>query len=305
MKEKDIEEDIIINENLKIELKFFDSKIYLSINEDYFDFLTKICDIIKIAKEDVTSIILSYIDDDEDTIIISAKGDYEIFYQQVKDNLVKKLELKINENSKLDADECFANFFNYIEQNENKDFNINNSSNNKIKDDKDNKNNNKMKEEEINKIIVINQKGIDSDSDEEKNDNNIQEDFKIIDDYFNYNKNNKNDYNEEIFDCECSSCKEYPIFTILFYCTVCDIYLCSKCEKNASNHIHPILKIETQQEFINAICDNYEIVKIPENIEQKKDKKRKFRLIPKCIKDWTKKRVKQIWKKEEKINNNQ
>ena len=58
-----------------------------------------------------------------------AKGDYEIFYQQVKDNLVKKLELKINENSKLDADECFANFFNYIEQNENKDFNINNSSN--------------------------------------------------------------------------------------------------------------------------------------------------------------------------------
>jgi len=56
---------------------------------------------------------------------------------------------------------------------------------------------------------------------------------------------------------------------------------------------------------VNAICDNYEIIKNPENIEQKKDKKFKYGSIPKCIKDWTKKRVKQIWKKEEKINNNQ
>ena len=41
MKEKDIEEDIIINENLKIELKFFDSKIYLSIRKIILNFLQK------------------------------------------------------------------------------------------------------------------------------------------------------------------------------------------------------------------------------------------------------------------------
>ena len=161
MKETNLfgEDSININMNLKVELSFLDLKIDLSLNNNYFSFISNICKIIKISKEDIDFIILSYIDDDGDTILLSSKDDYDILYAQVKENLVNKLLLNIKENSKLNANECYMNFLNYSE---------------KINLDKNN-NNYKEKEEKINKIEI------------KKNNDDI--DNKIINPDENSNKN--------------------------------------------------------------------------------------------------------------------
>ena len=266
MKENNIFEEDNLKANYKIKMNFFNSTIDLSINDDYNSFINNICNIIKISKEDMIGVFLSYIDNDGDTIILSCKVDYDIFLEQVTENSVDQLDLKIKENSKLNADECFANFIYYKEQIEGNNYN------NNIKDNKND-----------NEIIV--------------QDYNNNENIKKKDDYINDNKND----NDIIFEFECSSCNEYPILKILFYCPICDFYLCSKCEKNTINHIHPILKIETYEEFINIFHDNFEIDDKNE-INKEKKKNNKYRdYIPKFIKDLSKSKLKKIAKKERKI----
>ena len=192
MKEKNIDdEEENINKDLSIELKFCDSSINLQINDDYNSFISNICKIIKISEEDIDEVILNYLDDDEDTIIISNKGDYDIFYSQVQDNTVKKLEIKIKEDSKLNMDECFANFCNYMEINEE---NNNNNKINIIKEKNDGNINNKInninniEEEQINKIDNFNDDKIEIKLDEKEVNKDVNGEIKIIDDYFNYKK---------------------------------------------------------------------------------------------------------------------
>ena len=282
MKETNIfgEDSININMNLKVELSFLDLKIDLSLNDNYFSFISNICKIIKISKEDIDFIVLSYIDDDGDTILLSSKDDYDILYAQVKENLVNKLILNIKENSKLNANECYSNFLNYSE---------------KINLDKNNIINYKEKEEKINKI-EIRKNDDDIDNNIINQDDNNNKNFNLIDNYFNYDKDNI------IFEFECSSCNEYPIYKILFYCPICDLYLCSKCERNTSNHIHPILKIETYEELMNILYDNFEIIEDNnENPEQEKKENKFDKYIPEFIKNFSKGRIKKILKKERKI----
>ena len=211
------EEEIKIEENKEyiIDLKFLDTKINIKINNDFVTFIKDICKIIKISEEDINSVNVFYLDADEDKINISNEGDYEIFFAQVKDNTVKGIELEIKENTNLNVDECLANFFNYIEQNE---------KNIKKKNEDEYKNNNEIKNEiKINKINF----------EDEENENNIIQinegkennngEFKIIENYF----NDKNKF--EIFECYCSSCNESPIYEVLYFCPECDICLCSNC----------------------------------------------------------------------------
>ena len=308
MKEKNIdeEEENIIND-LYIELKFLDLSINLQINNDYNSFISNICKIIKISEKDIDSVILNYLDDDEDSIIISNKGDYDIFYSQVQDNTVKKLEIKIKEDSKLNMDECFANFCNYIEINEE-------NNNNKIiviKEENDDNTNNKInniniieEEEQINKINNFNDDKIDIKLDEKEDDKNVNGEIKIIDDYFNYKKINKKNI-KETFECECSSCNEYPIFNILYYCPYCDIYLCSRCKANTNNHEHVIFEVKSNEELADIIYSTFEIINKDKN-QDKNEQKNKFSdYVPKFIKNMTDFKLSKFWKKEKKIKNNE
>ena len=319
MKENEfIIKEVKDNSNYNIELQFCENKMNLLINSDYDSFLSEICKLININKENAKSVILKYIDDDEDTITISNSGDYEIFISQVKDNLVNKLEIKIKENSDLDTDQCLANFLNCADFQDEKSNNIK-------------QNNNNINENEINNMeeIIIKQRK-DSDNNEDniseneiilQNDNKliIQEDNEInnepnfINNYFNDNDNNKT-----VFDCECSSCNKFPITGVMFLCQECDINLCQECMQNANNHIHQMTKIETEEELIQHLEKAFEIIEKKEKDQeiqeireihqiqevneiqetnQEEDKKKsyfgfsKLKKIPKWIKNyWTKKK---------------
>ena len=307
MKEKNIDdEEENINKDLSIELKFCDSSINLQINGDYNSFISNICKIIKISEEDIDEVILNYLDDDEDTIIISNKGDYDIFYSQVQDNTVKKLEITIKEDSKLNMDECFANFCNYIEINEEN----NNNKINIIKEKNDDNINNKInninyiEEEQVNKIDNFNDDKIEIKLDENEVDKNVNGEIKIIDDYFNYKKIKKENI-QETFECECSSCNEYPIFNVLFYCPYCDIYLCSRCKANTNNHEHVIFEVKTNEELVDIIYSTFEIINKDKNKDKKESKNKFSDYVPKFIKNMTNFKLSKYWKKEKKIKNNE
>ena len=51
-------------------------------------------------------------------------------------------------------------------------------------------------------------------------------------------------------------CDDQTVYTLLFYCPICDLYLCSKCERNTSNHIHPIEIIRRYKHY--WFCDHCE-----------------------------------------------
>lgn len=280
------------NEEFQIDLKFFDTKIDIKINSDFVSFISNICKIIKISEEDINSVIISYLDADEDKINISTKGDYEIFYSQVKDNTVKGIELEIQQNSNLNADECLANFFNYIEQEKDKEY----KNNIKKKNENQNNNINDVKNEEPiniihnpyeeneNKIIQINV----------NNENNNGE-INFMENYFN---------NNEIFEYNCSSCNIYPIKDVLHYCPECDIYLCSNCNRKISSHPHIILKIDSNEELLNTIYDIFgENVEEPKQNNKKNKKHKILNFVPDFIKRFTQKKLAKIKKKEKKIKN--
>ena len=295
-----IEEDEIKNEEneeFKIDLKFFDTKIDLKINSDFVSFISNICNIIKISEEDINSVNMFYLDADEDKINLSNKGDYEIFYSQVKDNTVKGIDLEIKQNSNLNADECLANFFNYIEQKKDEEYknnikkkneNLNNNNINNIKNEEPINIIYNPYEENENKIIQIN----------ENNENNNGE-INFVENYFN---------NNEIFEYNCSSCNISPIKKVLYYCPDCDIYLCSNCYQKISSHPHIILKIESNEELLKTIYDIFgENVEEPNQNENKKKKKnfqsKILNFIPDFMKKLTEDKLHKINKKEKKIKN--
>lgn len=295
------EEEIKIEENKEyiIDLKFLDTKINIKINNDFVTFIKDICKIIKISEEDINSVNVFYLDADEDKINISNEGDYEIFFAQVKDNTVKGIELEIKENTNLNVDECLANFFNYIEQNE---------KNIKKKNEDEYKNNNEIKNEiKINKINFEDEENENNIIQINEGKENINGEFKIIENYF----NDKNKF--EIFECYCSSCNESPIYEVLYFCPECDICLCSNCNENTKNHQHIILRIDSNEELKKTIDDYFgnddEDINMNDNNNNKNDKiKDKISKIsnffPNVLQKLSKSRLSRVNKKEKKIRKN-
>ncbi len=295
-----------------IKINIYGEDIDLTINSDYNLFCKNICIILKISSQDLKEIILSYYDEDGDHIKLSCEDDYEIFFDQVKDKTVTKLNIEINENSKINAIKCLSDALIYQENhskeyldddndnNINNNININKDNNNdnnniiKIKNDKNNNNNdnkdiiihkdndyeinNKENEQIINKI---DNKNNDNYIINNHNDNQIENEEKPI------NNNNNEKIDDLVYYYRCSLCDIYPIICIMYYCPECSVYLCENCRQYINNHNHPLIKIESNKQLIEIKQkenDNIEKTnkKINENLnendnenhlENKKEKK--------------------------------
>ena len=257
MKEITIDEEVN-TEEIKIALSFLSSKIHITINSDYSSLIKEICFMFKISKEEIESIDLHYFDADKDKINITNEGDYEIFYSQVKDEIVKEVYLDIKDDSKLDTSRCLTNFEQYLEIKSEEQINLcPGIESNEIKNEK---NNNEDEEDEENKnTIYIEEEKIEKITSEESNNNKININF--IDNYFKEsdkdNENNNDDAKEQ-FKCSCKRCEEYPIVNVLYYCPECELHLCEKCHKKMEDHEHELLKIESNEEYNNAVGESFE-----------------------------------------------
>ena len=262
MKEITIVEEINIEE-IKISLSFDSKKTQITINSDYSNFITEICEIINISKEDSDSLNLYYYDADEDKINITNESDYEIFYSQAKDEIVKEFYLEIKKDSKLNMRLCLTNFKKYLEtkgEEQYKDDDIKQENNeiknekNKIEDAEDEENKNTIFiQEEKNENIILEESNTNNNNDPNNNKNNIN--FIQENDI---NDENNNNNVKETFNCPCNRCKENPIINVLYYCPECDLHLCEKCAKIIDDHGHELLKVESNEEYNEAVEESFE-----------------------------------------------
>jgi len=67
----------------------------------YEFFINSVCNILRISSEQFENLILSYVDSDEDNIILQSEEDYNLFFQQVSQNQVNNFRISIKENCDL------------------------------------------------------------------------------------------------------------------------------------------------------------------------------------------------------------
>jgi hypothetical protein len=265
MKEEDDEEIY------EIKLFFNKQEYDLSINSSYNETLGKISQILNL---NANLLILSYDDEDGDNILVSNEEDYSIFLEQVKSNDVKCLIIELNDKS----NENNINEYSNLNINEIKNINFDGN-------EKDNQ------FENINNINEINNYDL-------FNDNNIQNSniLKQV-------SNNDEEIEDKIYYFRCTSCDEYPILFVMFYCPECNLYLCENCGKNIGNHFHQLLKIDSQDKIYKIKEEENE--KIEKNrIEKEKEKEKKSNNLLSIfhrLKHFKDGRMKTIRKKNNKI----
>ena len=213
MKEEDNEE------TYEIKLFYNKQEFDLSINSSYDETLRKICQIINL---NANSLILSYDDEDGDNILVSNEEDYSIFLDQIKSNVVKCLIIELNDKSNENNINEYSNY-------NTNDFNIIFFDNEK--DNQIGKN--------INNINIINNYEL-------FNDNGMQNSSISTPKKVN---NDDERIEDKIYYFRCTSCDEYPILFVMFYCPECNLYLCENCGKNMGNHFHQLLKIDSQDKI--------------------------------------------------------
>ena len=163
--------------------------------------------------------------------------------------------LEIKEDSKLDKKYCSNSFCYYFEAKE-ESKRIFGEGDDTITDEKeeDNKNTIYIQEEKNENIIL-------EESNNNNENNNNKNKINFIDNYF--KESDKNDSNDntnvkETFKCTCKRCEEFPIINVLYYCSECDLILCAKCAKKMEDHEHELLKVESNDEYNEAVGESFE-----------------------------------------------
>ena len=267
------------NEEILAYIKFYSEIKKIIITPSFEEFKKKICNVLQINENVFNSLKLSYKDDDGDTISVSSEEDYNILLNQIKNKEVDIINIETDENANIDIDACshsLVKFHEKIDEGETVEEEKNNKNNLNIisiqqfeisQECNDNKNNvkeiNNIINNKNNLIIDDNKNELISEdfkNEDDNNNNNINyiHNFNNINNQNNINNNlNNNNLNlninkqmQMVFPYNCNLCNEYPIVKVFYYCPVCCIPLCQKCEEKLGiNHRHSILKIQTQQQF--------------------------------------------------------
>ena len=201
------------DERVNIKLNFYGELIDYAINSDYLSFLKDLCGIFGLSMNKLSSISLSYNDEDGDVIMVSTKEDFAIFLEQVNQKVVDTLIVEVKEESNIDPISLMDSALNYQEQVEEANANLINSNQNNI-----------------------------------NNDNNYYN-INNLDDYNNIQNQEVNNEEPLVFYVECNSCQIYPLLERIYYCKQCDMCLCDECKIKYENHGHPLIKIETEDDF--------------------------------------------------------
>ena len=205
--------EVVYDERVNIKLNFYGELIDYAINSDYLSFLKDLCGIFGLSMNQLSAISLSYQDEDGDVIMVSTKEDFAIFLEQAKQKVVDTLIVEVKEESNIDPISLMDSALNYQEQVEEANANLVNSNQNNINNDNNYYNNNNY------------------------------------DDYYNIQNQEVNNEAPLVFYVECNKCQIYPLLERIYYCQQCDMCLCDECKIRNENHEHPLLKIETEDDF--------------------------------------------------------
>ena len=158
-------------------------------------------------------------------------------------NIISNQQFEINHEEKRNIQKNNNNEFQINKNNVNDNFEINKNQNNIIID-RNNHNNNiySNNNNNFNNFNNINNINNFNNINNINNQNNIRN--------INNNNINLNEQTYMVFPYNCNLCNEYPIVKVLYYCLVCGIPLCQKCEEKLGiNHRHSILKVQTKEQY--------------------------------------------------------
>ena len=284
MKDKDSDSD---KEEIIGYIQFYNEIKKVILPQTYEGLQEKLSTMLRINLDLIPLLIISYKDEDNDTVIVSSPDDYLILLEQIKNKQVKIINVEKDEKANINIDNCSKSLIKFKEKKDeannlnivsNQQFEINKQENkneqnnimiNNIENNINNHQFNIMKKElEINNNIYNN---IDNDLNysnseddisspyDQKNKNleNNNNNIKIINRINNINNigNNINanvnlNQTHLVFNLTCGLCSQYPIINVLYYCPTCSLYICPECEKKPDiNHRHSILKVQTQQQY--------------------------------------------------------
>ena len=291
-------------------IKFYSEIKKVILSPTFDEFKLKICRILEINENLFNSLKLSYKDEDNDIISVSSEEDYNILLGQIKNKEVDIINIEKEENANIDINACsksilkFNEKINKEEENEQEEITNNNKGLNIISEQKLEKNNEEkyINQQQKNNIIhnneIINNiqnyknnnnLNIDNDNDNDLEspyvikdniNNNINENINANNFDNNINTNNKKenihfDINSQtyiVFPYNCNLCNQFPIVKVLYYCLVCGIPLCQECEEKLGiNHRHPILKVQSKQQYDDLQMKINGNSKEKLNIEKNKD----------------------------------
>ena len=284
MKDKDSDSD---KEEIIGYIQFYNEIKKVILPQTYEGLQEKLSTMLQINLDLIPLLIISYKDEDNDTVIVSSPDDYLILLEQIKNKQVKIINVEKEEKANINIDNCSKSLIKFKEKKDeannlnivsNQQFEINKQENkneqnnimiNNIENNINNHQFNIMKKElEINNNIYNNidndlnysnsEDDISSPYDQKnKNEENNNNNIKIINQINNINNigNNINanvnlNQTHLVFNLTCGLCSQYPIINVLYYCPTCSLYICPECEKKPDiNHRHSILKVQTQQQY--------------------------------------------------------
>ena len=298
------------NEEIIAYIKFYSEIKKIVLTPSFEEFKKKICNVLQVNENSFDSLKLSYKDDDGDTISVSSEEDYNILINQIKSKEVDIINIETDKSANIDIDACSHSILKFhekidegetVEEGKNNKNNLNIISNQQfeIHEEKNNEQKNNVQEikninNNKNNLIIDNnnQNEIISEyfENEDNNNNNISHknnnninnihNFNNINKQNNLNNNvnnnklnlNLNNQSYMVFPFNCNLCNEYPIVKVFYYCPVCCIPLCQKCEEKLGiNHRHSILKIQTKEQFDDLNSKINGILKEDQNIQKEEN----------------------------------
>ena len=222
-------------------IKYYDDEKNVYMSPDFETFSSSIANMLEIDENLLNSVIIFYLDKENDRITIQNEDDYGQLLEQIQKKEVKMIQIELNpEKMENNNDNQKFNINQINNQNNNNQIYNQNFQINKINYQINNQNNNQMNNQNNNQI---------------NNQNNNQKNNQNKDVLTQLMGNNNS--NEIIFPIDCSKCHLYPIKNIIYKCTECMLFYCENCEKiEGINHEHALYKIRNRDHFFKLTGRN-------------------------------------------------
>ena len=197
-------------------VQFYNEIKKIILPRTFDEFQEKLKKMLQIESDLISSLIISYRDDDNDKVMVNSEEDYLILLEQIKNKQANIIIVEKDENANIDIDNCSQSLINFKEKNEknneannnlnivsNQQFEINKQENKIEKLNIDIKNNNDINnsdknninnfEEKNNELEINNNKEFYNNIDNNLNDSNSEEE--IMSPYLQKEKEQKNELN--------------------------------------------------------------------------------------------------------------
>ncbi len=230
-------------------IKYYDDEKRVYMSPDFETFSSSIANMLEIDENLLNSVIIFYLDKENDRITIQNEDDYGELLEQIQKKEVKMIQIELNpEKMENNNDNQKFNINQINMQKNNNQIYEHNYQINKINYQINNQNNNQINNQNNNQINNQNNNQINNQNNNQINNQNKDLLTQLM---------GNNNSNEIIFPIDCSKCHLYPIKNIIYKCTECMLFYCENCEKiEGINHEHALYKIRNREHFFKLTGRN-------------------------------------------------